>query len=107
MFNEVSFEGTCPRCGTAQKAWAQFRYGHLFGYRYSVGDEVNWARPQVGDPAVASAAAAGTAICPSCGFNEWEVDVVVSDGRIAEVRTPSRISYPEDMFTKLDPVPPA
>ena len=101
MFNEISFEGTCPHCGAKQSATAQFRYGNLRGNCYSVGDAVQWGSPENGRESIPHAAAEGTVTCSHCQFDGWRVDVLVADGAFAAVRSPSRLSYPGELFVEL------
>ena len=99
LFNLVTGELTCPRCGRRVEAEVETRLGYMHEMRtLRVGDPYPWNHPAMpsGRPPGGNAVGDGYAECPACG-RDFFVRVVVEGDRIRRLEPdPDRPGYIPD-----------
>jgi hypothetical protein len=81
-YNEVKASANCPNCGNTVTVDVQFKYGNTNGFRYNIGDRLNWGGNDIGVRGVQEVNVEGEAVlCPICGYEgDWPITLrIVND----------------------------
>jgi hypothetical protein len=97
-FNIPAAQTDCPNCGKFAKFEVQFKYGNVWQYRYSLGQQLLWGGNDIGNPGckkVLIEALGGP--CPYCLKDDLDFDLLLESDRLVSLKPASKDrDYPHD-----------
>jgi hypothetical protein len=82
-FNILKDKRACSVCGNIVELSIQFKYGEVWLYTYTLGDEIKWGEKNIGSQDHKKVLVTGiTEKCPACNTSGVEYEILVESNKI-------------------------